>query len=478
MNNLADPVFSFIQSFLQGENLDIRSVPDFFYVALLILFLLPFLTIYFIPKNNTPFLTKKNLVQLLITDLFFCSGFLIIEFLDNPLLGISILKSETSEYFIISFIWMIVYITIFFPFFLSLLRQSIIYNSKADYNATKKAIRESASKLRAKLIRFNEDLPNFFQYKIPGAYFLVYNLDILIGDTDEETKHTKVIFTFKHSIRNLNLIRILVFSLFGIVVLARSEWVLEPVFMGTKIDSQIFFTLGIFAFIFFNVLIASACENLVFQREDLHRKVLLNLPQISISKPDLVEIRNRARAKLGIVDEKPDLEEIKRKAREKLDFSIERAEKEKEERIDKLLDRADDRLNPQIKPEIIRMESLIREVRKILNATPEANLIKLSEIVKMLGGPKKTTGEELEQIIIGLVNKREVRGEYDIWTKSYIGSNVRTQFINRTLQNLDIKKEEITRLNISGDTMEIVFKDNLKEKEKRNQKKNKKEESL
>jgi hypothetical protein len=231
--------------------------------------------------------------------------------------------------------------------------------------------------------------------------------------------------------------------------------------MGTTIDSQIFFTLGVFAFIFFNILIASACENLVFQREDLHRKALVNLKQMSFSKPDLEEIRNRARAKLGIVDEKPDLEEIKRRAREKLDLSVERAEKEKEERIDKLLDRAEDKFTPQIKPEIIRMESLIREVKKILNATPEANSIQLSDIVKMLGGSKKTKSDELEQIIIGLVNKREVRGEYDIWTKSYIGSNIRNQFINRTLKNLEIKKEEITSLSISGDTMEIVFKDNI-----------------
>ncbi|MHA2239524.1 MAG: hypothetical protein ACXAB2_14345, partial [Candidatus Hodarchaeales archaeon] len=279
--------------------------------------------------------------------------------------------------------------------------------------------------------------------------------------TDEETKQTRVIFTFKHSIRNINIIRVLVFSLFGIVVLARSEWILTPVFMGTTIDSQIFFTLGVFAFIFFNILIASACENLVFQREDLHRKALVNLKQMSFSKPDLEEIRNRARAKLGIVDEKPDLEEIKRRAREKLDLSVERAEKEKEERIDKLLDRAEDKFTPQIKPEIIRMESLIREVKKILNATPEANSIQLSDIVKMLGGSKKTKSDELEQIIIGLVNKREVRGEYDIWTKSYIGSNIRNQFINRTLKNLEIKKEEITSLSISGDTMEIVFKDNI-----------------
>ncbi|MHA2052750.1 MAG: hypothetical protein ACW99F_04035 [Candidatus Hodarchaeales archaeon] len=453
--------FAFFQTILQETNIDLH-VAEFFYVALFVLFLLPFLTIYFIPKSNIPFLTKRSLIQLLIMDIVFCSGFLLIELVANPtFLSNPILKPGTSEYFIVTFIWMIVYITAFYPFFLSLLRQSIVYNSKADYKATKKAIQESANKLRGRRIMFNEDLPNFFQYRIPGAYFLTYNLDILIGDTDEETKQTRVIFTFKHSIRNINIIRVLVFSLFGIVVLARSEWILTPVFMGTTIDSQIFFTLGVFAFIFFNILIASACENLVFQREDLHRKALVNLKQMSFSKPDLEEIRNRARAKLGIVDEKPDLEEIKRRAREKLDLSVERAEKEKEERIDKLLDRAEDKFTPQIKPEIIRMESLIREVKKILNATPEANSIQLSDIVKMLGGSKKTKSDELEQIIIGLVNKREVRGEYDIWTKSYIGSNIRNQFINRTLKNLEIKKEEITSLSISGDTMEIVFKDNI-----------------
>ncbi|MHA2318887.1 MAG: hypothetical protein ACXAC6_14145 [Candidatus Hodarchaeales archaeon] len=76
-----------------------------------------------------------------------------------------------------------------------------------------------------------------------------------------------------------------------------------------------------------------------------------------------------------------------------------------------------------------------------------------------------------------MVNKREVRGEYDIWTKSYIGSNIRTQFINRTLKDLEIKKDEITSLSLSGDTMEIVLKDNLVVSDKINpiKKKNKKE---
>ncbi|MHA2318888.1 MAG: hypothetical protein ACXAC6_14150 [Candidatus Hodarchaeales archaeon] len=390
MNHLNFSVFSYFQSILQDTNIDLH-VAEFFYVALFALFLLPFLTIYFIPKSNIPFLTKKNLIQLFFTDLFFCGGFLLIELLSNPtrpLLGLLILKPETSEYFIITFIWMIIYTSVFYPFFISLLRQSVVYKSKSEYKNTKKAIHESATKLRARRIRFNEDLPNFFQYKIPGAYFLTYNLDILIGDTDEETKQTMVVFTFKHSIRNLNLIRVLVFSFFGIVVLARSNWVLEPVFMGTTIDSQIFFTLGVFAFIFFNILIVSAGENLVFQREELHRKALVNLRQISISKPNLEEIRNQARAKLGIVEERPSLEEIKQKAREKLDLSLHRVEQEREERIDKLLERGDSKLNPQIKPEIIRMESLIREVKKILNATPEANSIQLTDIVKMLGGSK------------------------------------------------------------------------------------------
>lgn len=468
MNKISIEVFTFFQSILQETEPDLH-VADFFYVALIVLLILPFLTIYFLPKDNTPFLKAKNLVKLFIFNLFFCSGFLIIELLANPtkpLFGFLILQPETSEYFIITFIWLIVYITTFYPYFLSLLKQSIIYTSDANYNQTKNAIQDSIVKLRGKRIKQNENIPNFFQYIIPGAYFLIYNLDILIEDKEDERNQIKIIFTFKHSIRNLNMIRVLVFALFGIVVLARSEWNLEPFFMGTIINSQIFFTLGVFAFIFFNLLITSTIENLVFQREALYRKALVDLRKLEISKPDLEAIRERARAKLGLIkpklglDEKPDLEAIKRKAEEKLNFSIARAEKEKEEKIDKLLDRADTRLNPQIKPEVIRMESLIREVKKVLNATPEADYVKLADIVKILGGLKKTSNDEVEQIMIGLVNKREVRGEYDIWTKSYSGSNTRTRFINRTLKNLEVKKEELSSLNISGDTMELVFRDN------------------
>ena len=262
------------------------------------------------------------------------------------------------------------------------------------------------------------------------------------------------------------MIRILMIALFGLVLIARAEWNLSPPIMSVIVDTEMAFTILVFVFIFFNLLLAFTCENLVFQREEVYKKSLLDLkitkPDLKISKPDLDEIRRKARAKLGIPEKKPSLEEIKRKAKEKYDLSIQKTEKEKQESIDKILGRADSKLNKQISPKIIRMEILIRETRKILNATPEVNSVKLGDIVNMLGS-EKTKSDEIEQIVIGLVNRKEVRGEYDIWTKEYSGGNAKTRFINRTLEDLKIDKEEISSLNVSGDKMEIVFRDQEKQ---------------
>jgi hypothetical protein len=315
-------------------------------------------------------------------------------------------------------------------------------------------------------MRTNDELPNFFQYYVPGAYYLTYHLSVLIGEKDKETNLSKINFTFSHSVRNLNILKFLVFLMFGVILFARSQWTLQPLVLGTIVDAEIIFTVLAVGFIFFNLLLAYTCENLVFQREAAHKKFVLDFNKLSMKKPDLADIRERARAKLGIADEKPSIDDIKRRAREKLDLSVQKAEEEKKERIDTILDRADSTLNPQISPDVIRIETLIRETKKILNATPVAASVKLEKVVEMIG-VKKTTIEEIESIIIGLVNKREVRGEYDIWNKLYAGGTAKTRFINRTLENLEIGKDDLNSLNVSGESVEVTFRNPQGEEKKR-----------
>jgi hypothetical protein len=447
--------FSAITLITQAEE-DLLHIVEVFYFALFVLFILPFVTIYFLPNNNTANLTWKGIGKIFLLELFFIPVFLIIEYISNPGSSTLYLLRTESEFLIFSIIWLTIFVTIFFPYYVELLKQSIVYESDLDKLQLKKSIEDSVSKLRGRQIITTRKIPDFFQYQVPGPYYLKYKLNVLIGEKEKDSKSFKVNFIFSHSVRNLNMLKLIFFIMFGVILLARGSWNLQPIFISYTIDSEIIFALFVFAFIIFNLLIAYSCENLIFQREAVYKQTLLNLKQINLSKPNLEEIKQKARARLGILDDKPNIEEIKKKAQAKIDFSVQKAEQEKRERIDKLLDRADSKLDPKINPEIIRMESLIREIRKILNATPEANSIDLKEIVKMIGS-KKTTVEEVEQMIIGLVNRKEVRGEYDIWAKSYRGGNVRTRFMNRTLESLKIKKEEIARLKVSGDTMEVTF---------------------
>ncbi|MFW9778544.1 MAG: hypothetical protein ACFFE8_06785 [Candidatus Heimdallarchaeota archaeon] len=449
------------------QTLDLH-VAEVFYVTLGILLVLPFFTIYLLPKANSPFITIRGLIKLLLMDIFFLSVLLIIEFLGNPttpIFGLLIFQPETSEFFIVGFLWFFIYLTFFYPTYLDLLRQNIIYDSDLSHHELVESIEKSVNALRGRRTRSAENLPNFFQYYIPGAYYLTYYLNVLIGDKDEESNLTKVNFTFSHSVRNLNILKFLVFLMFGVILLSRSDWTLRPTVFGTIVDAEIIFTVLALGFIFFNLLIAYTCENLMFQREAAHKKMVLDFGQLSSNKPDLEEIRERARAKLGMTKEELTIAEIKKRAREKLDSSVQKAERERKERIDTILDRADSTLNPKISPGVIRMETLIRETKKILNATPVATSVKLAQVVEMLG-TEKTSNDEIESIIIGLVNKREVRGEYDIWGKTYSGGTARNRFIDRTLENMEINKGDLDSLNVSGESIQVTFRTPYSENEK------------
>ncbi|MHA2204137.1 MAG: hypothetical protein ACW991_10655 [Candidatus Hodarchaeales archaeon] len=449
-------------------------VADAFYVAVAILFILPFITIYFLPKENTKSLTLKGLLKLLLLDGFFIAGFILLEVIANPTNPFynPFFQPETSEFLIVSFLWLFIYATIFYPYFLELLRISIVYEVDLNNQQLIRAVEDSIGMLSGRRIRSTEELPNFFQYHITGSYFLKYKLNVLIGEKPENENLSRVNFTFIHSLRNLNILKVLTFIMFGTMLFARANWSLQPTLMGTTYDAEVLFTLFVFAFIFFNLLIAHIAENLIFQREAAHKEALVNINRLGLSKPDLDEIKQRARAKLG--HGRPDIQEIKQKAQDRINISIQKAEQEKQERIDMILDRADSKLTPQINPEIIRMEALIRETKKILNATPKANSVELTKIVDMLGGSDKTSKEEIEQLIIGMVNKGEVNGEYDIWTRTYSSGNTRTRFMNRTLESLKIKKDEIADLKVSGDSMEVTLRNKSGEDRKETKKTRKK----
>ncbi|MHA2297778.1 MAG: lamin tail domain-containing protein [Candidatus Hodarchaeales archaeon] len=458
-----------------------RHVVEVFYFALGVLFALPFITMYFIPKTYTRSLTRKGLGRLVVLDAIFLVGFFVIELLSNPDNPIPIipdrplLQPNTPEFFIFSSLWLVAYLLRFLPHFLNLLQQSIVHELDSDitYQQLEKIVEQTIIKLRGSRLEHLESQPGILLFKVPGSYYLNFIVSGVIGERNPDTKRNTITFTFIHSARNLNMLKILSLVLFEIIIIARSEWTLTPDIIGYIVDAEIFFTLLVFAFILFNLLIAYTCENLVIQRETAHRTSLLDL-KMNFSQSSLEEIKQRAKEKLGIQTTKPSIEEIKQKAREKVDLSIKKAEQEKKERIDKIIGTADSKVNKAINPEIIRLEALIRETKKILNATPEASSIDLEKVVDMLGGTDRTSTEEIEQIVIGLVTKKEVRGEYNIWKKSYSGGNTKSRFVNRTLRSLDIKKEEIASLKVSGDEMEVTFREQEGEKKSKTTGKKKK----
>ncbi|MHA2173174.1 MAG: hypothetical protein ACXAB7_25245 [Candidatus Kariarchaeaceae archaeon] len=66
--------------------------------------------------------------------------------------------------------------------------------------------------------------------------------------------------------------------------------------------------------------------------------------------------------------------------------------------------------------------------------------------------------KQIEQIIIGLIERKEVTGAYDIWKGVYSVGDSSSQFIERTLQNLDLTVDDLEyiKVNRSGE-VEIRF---------------------
>ena len=134
------------------------------------------------------------------------------------------------------------------------------------------------------------------------------------------------------------------------------------------------------------------------------------------------------------------MDDIRQKAKERKEAMLKKLEAEKKEEIEKVMgEKIDtikgDKLEKQINPEVLRLEALIRSVKTILRATPAYKVVSLEDLYNLLQQKVKTSLEEIESIIIGLKNKNEIKGEYDIWSKQYYGSNITRRFIEKTLND-------------------------------------------
>ena len=118
----------------------------------------------------------------------------------------------------------------------------------------------------------------------------------------------------------------------------------------------------------------------------------------------------------------------------------------------------DNEEDKMIDPELLKRKILIDRTKTILKSTPVYKSVTLEAVAKKL---EHENHEEVENIIIGLIDRKEIRGTYDIWEQIYYPGDTNAQFIESTLRKMNLDKEdlEFIKVNKAGD-VEIRFKGN------------------
>ncbi|OLS28201.1 MAG: hypothetical protein HeimC2_08560 [Candidatus Heimdallarchaeota archaeon LC_2] len=101
---------------------------------------------------------------------------------------------------------------------------------------------------------------------------------------------------------------------------------------------------------------------------------------------------------------------------------------------------------PLDKKSIVRMR-LMETIKRILNSTPPWSKVSLKEIAELGKGKE----EEVEIIIAGLIDLKEVKGIYDIWNKTYHGTSSSHWLITKILNELPDTDTSLENVKIHPD---------------------------
>jgi hypothetical protein len=237
----------------------------------------------------------------------------------------------------------------------------------------------------------------------------------------------------------------------SIFALANDSFTVSIPIFSNSVDAEVLFFIFCAILVLFVFLLQSVQRNFFYEFEEVQKDVLRDFAKkatettvsrkVGIGKPDLkIELeaaRERAeKIKSGSI--KSSLSERQKKVRERVEGVM--GSKKEEEGID---------------PELIRNQLLIRKIKTILKSTPVAMEVTLKDIKKKISHDDI---KQIEQIIIGLIERKEVTGAYDIWKGVYSVGDSSSQFIERTLQNLDLTVDDLEyiKVNRSGE-VEIRF---------------------
>ncbi|MFX0204742.1 MAG: hypothetical protein ACFFDT_02065 [Candidatus Hodarchaeota archaeon] len=428
------------------------NMTEAFDFAMIVLVIVPFISLYFMPKSYLR-LDRRMLLHGIVQGLFFIITMIFLEYLASDNQEIISKPLTETQFFIFGALLLAAYSYYFSVTFCRALNLQTLIERKESVSQriVDKNLSSSIISLRAKEFRPNWRTLQKIRpsYLVPGPLYLNYH--VLIGQHNKESERSASV-TLIQSPRNAQGYRILVFISGTFMLFARAQDVEKPTIRTfvrlENVDAQLWFAAGVIILLIFTIGLVFFAEMIILVMEENYNKAIRGEAlSFAFQRPK--------------IPEKPevDIEEVRRKARERLDKSRKAAEEERTKQIEKVMGRVskEEDTGVRVNPEVIRLEALIREVQNILMSTPPHQIVTVNEIVAKAGG--KTNEQEVESIIIGLIRRKEVRGRFNIWTKSYQGGDESERFIERKLLELaEGDTKNLSRLKIGADgSVEFQF---------------------
>lgn len=378
--------------------------------------------------------------------------------------GLNILQTP-SEFLIINYIFLFLYFMFQSYSWNIIFAHEVIIPTESSQQKLIPILKRTNDYMGAKSYRVaNQNDAEFF---IPGSFYTRF--DQFIQEL-EEPKGFKVILI--NSSRNLRYLSLFQIFLLTPLLIVRSNQIpvqdqtasdmlkfsLQLSATPTQIDAVWWFLIVGLVFLFYALTLASASENILLKFEETFKKAkvdqVLSIPNINIPKPDL------------------SLGGVKDKITDKKDSAVSQLEEQKRKRVDDVMGILHPKKEEvkQMDPDVLRLEALIFTVRTVLQATPSHRKISLDELFNYFSNKTKTTPEEIESIVFGLIQRKEVEGNYNIWDKVYSGGTPARRFVDKTLEYAENKQGELHSIKVKSDgSVEFYFQTD-EENEENNEK--------
>ncbi len=323
------------------------------------------------------------------------------------------------------------------------------------------AFRKTFERMRGKIEL--TDTPFEVSARVSGAYNLDFLLRAIIKESPVSKIQSVVILQSTPTGKTTSIPRLLFFLMTLPPIIARAYQTFDLIIDQYTLNAQVTFFVLFLALNLYTLLETSVQSSLLTEVDMISKKVVVDLAKEALAKKDtgpsvLEKLKEKKdEMKKPEVVEKPDVSALKERARKikemKAREAIEQRRKALRDRVETVFGpQQEGELDPADK-ELLERERLINNIKMVLLATPLGKEVTLDDIAQKVGHDNL---KEVEQVIISLVERKEVRGFYDVWEGVYYVGDVSARFVDQTLSRLRLTPSEIEYIRISkGGEVEI-----------------------